>query len=121
VNVQPHPVFERHEYDLHCRVPINVAQAALGATIDVPTFDGLQSVRIPEGTQPGTQLRLKNLGVPRLNSTGRGDLYVHVAVQIPRKLDREQRRLFEELRQVLPAHNQPEEKGLFDKVKDYFV
>lgn len=121
INVQPHPFFERHGYDLHCRIPINVAQAALGATLEVPTLDGPQSIRIPEGTQPGTQLRLKNLGVPRLNSTGRGDLYVHVVVVIPRKLDREQRRLFEELRQVLPAKNEPDEKGLFDKVKDYFV
>ena len=121
VKVQPHPVFERHEYDLHCRVPVNVAQAALGATVDVLTFDGLQSVKVPEGTQPGTQLRLKGLGVPHLNASGRGDLYVHMAVQIPRKLDREERRLFEELREVLPTQNEPEEKGLFDKVKDYFM
>ncbi len=121
VKVQPHPVFERNEYDLHCRVPVNVAQAVLGATVEVLTFDGLQSVKIPEGTQPGTRLRLKHLGVPHVNSSGRGDLYVHVAVQIPKKLDHHQRQLFEQLHELLPAENEPEEKGLFDKVKDYFL
>jgi molecular chaperone DnaJ len=121
VRVKPHPVFERDEYDLHCRVPVNVAQAALGATVDVLTFDGIQSVKIPEGTQPGTQLRVKGLGVPHVNANGRGDLYVHVVVQIPKKLDRDQKDLFEQLRDVLPTENEPEEKGLFDKVKDYFL
>jgi molecular chaperone DnaJ len=119
--IADHPVFERHEYDLHCRVPVNIAQAALGATIDVLTFDGLQSVKIPEGSQPGAKVRLKNLGVPHLNSSHRGDIYVHIAVSVPQKLSREQRKLLEQLRDLLPVENEPEEKGLFDKVKDYFM
>jgi molecular chaperone DnaJ len=114
-------VFERHEYDLHCRVPINIAQAALGASVDVLTFDGLQTVKIPEGSQPGTKLRLKNLGVPHLNSGARGDIYVHLAVQVPQKPNKEQRKLLEQLRDLLPAENEPEEKGLLDKMKDYFL
>jgi len=114
-------VFERDEYDLHCRIPINIAQAALGTAIDLETFDGPQSVKIPEGTQNGAKIKLKNLGVPKLNSSSRGDLYVHVAVHVPQKLTREQRKLFEQLREVLPAENQPEDKGLLDKVKDYFM
>jgi molecular chaperone DnaJ len=119
--VEDHPVFERDEYDLHCRVPVNVAQAALGTSVDLVTFDGVQSVKIPEGTQNGTKIKLKNLGVPKLNASSRGDLYVHIAVQVPQKLTREQRKLFEQLREVLPTENEPEDKGLLDKVKDYFM
>jgi molecular chaperone DnaJ len=121
LKVAEHPIFERHEYDLHCTVPVNIAQAALGCSVDVLTFDGLQNVKVPEGSQPGAQLRLKGLGVPHLNSSTRGDLYVHLAVKIPQRLTRDQRRMLEELRDVLPAENEPEEKSILDKVKDYFM
>jgi molecular chaperone DnaJ len=121
LKVAEHPVFERHEFDLHCTVPVNVAQAALGCSVDVLTFDGLQSVKIPEGSQAGQRLKLKGLGVPHLNSSSRGDLYVHVAVKVPQKLTRDQRRLLEELRNLLPAENEPEETSILSKVKDYFM
>jgi molecular chaperone DnaJ len=121
VKVSEHPVFERHEYDLHCTVPVNLAQAALGTSLDILTFDGLQTVKVPEGSQPGTQLRMKGLGVPHLHGNGRGDLFVHLKVQVPGKLSRDQRRLFEQLREMLPAENEPEEKSVLDKVKDYFM
>ena len=102
-------------------MPVNVAQAVLGTEVDVLTFDGLQTVRIPEGTQGGAEIRVRGQGVPRLNSSGRGDLVVHVDVKIPPKLSREQRKLFEQLRELLPEENEPEEKGILDKVKDYFM
>jgi molecular chaperone DnaJ len=121
LKVKPHPIFERHENNLHCTIPINVAQAALGTEVDLLTFDGLQVVKIPEGTQSDTQIKLKNLGVPNVNGHGRGDLYVHIDVRIPGKLSREQRKLFEQLRETLPAENEPQEKGIFDKVKDLFM
>jgi molecular chaperone DnaJ len=121
LKVKAHPIFERHEDDLHCTVPINPAQAALGATVELLTPDGLQTLKVPEGSQPGSRLRLKALGVPHVNGSGRGDLYVHLDVRIPSKLTREQRRLFEELRDILPVENEPSEKGIFDKVKDYFL
>lgn len=121
ISVKDHPVFDRHENDLHCTVPVNVAQATLGTEVDVLTFDGLEQVKIPEGTQHGAKVRLKGLGVPNLNGGGRGDLYVHVDVRVPAKLTREQRKLFEQLRETLPAENEPNEKSLFEKVKDYFV
>jgi len=121
LKVTAHPIFERHEDNLHCSVPINPAQAALGASIDLLTPDGLQTVKIPEGSQPGSRVRLKSLGVPHVNGSGRGDLFVHLDVRIPSKLSREQRKLFEQLRDLLPAENEPSEKGLFDKVKDYFM
>ncbi len=120
IKVTEHPIFERRENDLHCTLPINLAQAALGADIEIETFDGAQKIRIPEGTQSGAQFKLRNLGVPHLNSHVRGDLYVHVDVQVPKKLTREQRRLFEELRQLLPADNLPHEKSVFEKVRDFF-
>jgi len=100
---------------------VNIAQAALGTSIELLTFDGVQTVKIPEGTQPGARLRLKGLGVPRLNAGGRGDMFVHVVVQVPQKLTRDQRRLLEQLREELPAENEPQDKGLLDKVKDYFL
>src|SRR5947209_6927990 len=107
IRVSEHPIFERRDHDLHCTLPINVAQAALGAEIDIETLDGPQKIRVPEGTQAGAQFRLRNLGVPHLDSRTRGDLYVHLDVQVPKKLTREQRRLFEELRTHLPADNAP--------------
>ena len=103
------------------RVPINIAQAALGTEIDLLTFDGLQTIKVPEGTQSGSTVRLRGLGVPKLSGSGRGDLIVHVDVRVPSKLTREQRKLFEQLRDLLPKENEPQEKGLFDKVKEYFM
>ena len=121
LKVKAHPVFERNEDNLHCTVPINAAQAALGASVDILTFDGLQTVTIPEGSQAGSRVRLKGLGVPHVNGSGRGDLFIHLDVRIPTKLSRDQRKLFEQLRELLPAENEPTEKGIFDKVKDYFM
>lgn len=121
IKVQEHPIFERREKDLHCTIPVNIAQAALGAEIEVPTLDGAQPLKIPEGTQSGATFRLRHLGVPDVNGRGRGDLYVHIEVRVPQKLTREQRKLFEQLRETLPAENKPSERGLFEKVKDYFM
>lgn len=121
IKLKEHPIFERHGDDLHCTVPINVAQAALGTELNLLTFDGLESVKIPESAQAGATVRLKNLGMPRLQGSGRGDMFVHIDVRVPAKLTREQRKLFEQLRETLPAENEPHEKGLIDKVKDYFM
>jgi molecular chaperone DnaJ len=121
LKVKEHPVFDRENDDLHCTVPVNIAQAALGTEVDILTFDGLQTVKIPEGTQKGSKIKLKGLGVPHVQSHGRGDLFVNIDVKVPTKLSREQRKLFEQLRETLPAENEPQEKSLLDKVKDYFM
>src|SRR5450432_2150665 len=121
LKVKPHLFFERQEHDLHCTVPINLAQAALGCEIEVPTLEQPQKLKIAEGTQNGAQFRLRSKGVPILNSGGRGDLYIHIDVKMPTRLTREQRKLLEQLRITLPVDNRPSEKGLFDKVKDYFM
>jgi molecular chaperone DnaJ len=121
IKLKDHPIFERQGDELHCTIPVNVAQAALGTQIDLLTFDGLETVKVAEGAQNGAQIRLRNLGVPRLQGSGRGDLFVHIDVRVPSKLTRDQRKLFESLRDTLPAENEPHEKGLMDKVKDYFM
>ena len=121
IKVKEHAIFERQDDDLHCVVPINVAQAALGVEVPLLTFDGLQTVKIPEGAQPGARVRLRGLGIPHLQSHGRGDLYVTVEVRIPDHLTRDQKKLFEQLRETLPEENEPKEKGIFEKVKDYFM
>ena len=121
IKVREHPIFERHEDDMHCTVPVNVAQAALGTEVELLTFDGLQTVKVPEGTQAGTRVKLRGLGVPHLQGNGRGDLFVHIAVRIPTKLTREQKKMFEQLKETLPVENEPHEKSILDKVKDYFM
>jgi molecular chaperone DnaJ len=121
IKVKEHPIFERQGDDLLCIVPINVAQAVLGTQINLLTFDGLEQVKVPEGVQTGSRIRLKSFGVPKLQGSGRGDLFVQVDVKVPGKLTREQRKLFEQLRETLPEENEPHEKGLLDKVKDYFA
>lgn len=120
ISVTDHPVFERRDQDLHCSLPVNLAQAALGVDIEIETFDGPQTIRIAEGTQPGSQMKLRGLGVPHLNSRARGDMFVHVDVQVPKKLTKEQRRLFEQMRELLPADNAPHQKSVFEKVRDFF-
>ncbi|HEY9248833.1 MAG TPA: molecular chaperone DnaJ, partial [Rariglobus sp.] len=121
LKVRAHAFFERDGSDLHCTIPINIAQAALGAEIEVPTLEQAHKLKIPEGTQSGAKFRVKHKGVHVVNGHGRGDLYVHVNVQMPTRLTREQRKLMEQLRETLPVDNAPSEKGLFEKVKDYFM
>src|SRR3984885_8811687 len=120
-SVKEHAIFERQGNDLHCTVPINIAQAVLGDEITVPTLEGPHELVVPEGTQSGTELRIKGKGVPEVQGRGCGDLVVHIDVRVPSKLTRDQRRLFEELSDSLPVNNEPHEKGLFEKVKDLFM
>jgi molecular chaperone DnaJ len=121
IQVQSHPFFERHDYDLHASVAINVAQAALGDEVAVETLEGPETIKIPEGTQHGEQIRLRGRGVPHVNSSARGDLIIHIDVRIPTKLTKEQRHLLEELKATLPKAEETEPKGIFEKVKDYFM
>jgi molecular chaperone DnaJ len=119
--VKDHTIFEREGNDLHCTVPINIAQAVLGDEITVPTLEGPHQLVIPEGTQSGAELRVKAMGVPEVQGRGRGDLVVHIDVRVPSKLSRDQRKLFEQLAESLPVNNEPHQKGLFEKVKDLFM
>lgn len=120
LKVKEHAFFVREEHDLHCSIPLNVAQAALGCEVEIPTLGEPSILKVPEGTQNGAKFRFRNKGVAILNGSSRGDLYVHVEVKTPTKLSREQRKLLEQLRDTLPVDNTPADKGLFEKVKDYF-
>ena len=128
IHVEDHPFFERDGSDLRCRIPISFSQAALGAQIEVPTLDGKETLDIPEGTQTGARFRLRGKGIPRLEGHGRGDLHVFVRVVTPARLNKEQRRLLEELAALEPpqdgspdrSENSNGEKSFTEKVKDLF-
>lgn len=101
VHVKDDPRFARDGYDIHTEAHISYPQAALGAAVDIDTLDGRKSVKIPDGTQSGAQIRLKGLGVPYLQSSGRGDHYVHTIVDIPKRVSRKAKKLLEELENEL--------------------
>lgn len=118
IQVKQHKYFRRREYDILMDLNINVAQAALGAEVEVPTVDGPDSLRIPAGTQPGKVLHLRNKGVPHLRGNGRGDQLVVVNVEIPNRLNQEQRELFEQLAESLGSEVRPQERGFLDWLKE---
>lgn len=97
VSVADHPYFRRYENDIHVDLKINIAQAALGAEVEIPTVDGKEKLRIPAGTQPGKIITMKGKGVPALRGGGRGDQKVIVDVTVPTNLNDEQRGLLEKL------------------------
>jgi molecular chaperone DnaJ len=128
LHVREHEFFKRREHDVILDININVAQAALGDAVQVPTVDGEVEIVIPAGTQTGRVFRLRGKGVPRLRTdgtnTGRGDQLVYVQVEVPTKLTDEQRRLFEQLGATmgtLPSAQPTQKgKGFFDRVADFF-
>jgi len=117
IEVEPHPQFERQGTELYTDISISYVQAVLGTEVSVPTLEGPENVTIPEGTQPGSEIRLKGKGMPFLKKNARGDLHVRVRVQIPTKLSKREREL---LTQV--AHERKEmvlnKKRFIDKMKD---
>ncbi|MGI6129509.1 MAG: molecular chaperone DnaJ [bacterium] len=119
ITVKPHKIFERQRDNLYTKISINIAQAALGAEVDVPTLEGTAKLTIPEGTQGGTRFRLRGKGMPPLRGHGRGDLLVTVAVSTPVKLTTKQRQLIQELAETFGSDNlDREDKGFFKKVRD---
>ncbi len=120
LDVEPHPIFRRRDDDILVEVEINVAQAALGAEVNVPTLDGEETLTIDPGTQTDTVLRLPNRGVPHVKRSGRGDQLVLLRVAIPRKLSREQKELLRELGETLDSERVVEEKrGFMDEVREF--
>jgi len=98
IRIRPHPEFTRKGDDIYSRVEISVPEAVLGDKVRVPTVDGMVNMTIPPGTQNGQKLRLKGRGAPRLRGSGRGNHYVELRVSIPRKIDEETRRIFQDLK-----------------------
>jgi molecular chaperone DnaJ len=121
LTVDPHPIFQRRGDDVLLELQVNVAQAALGAEVKVPTLEGEEEITISPGTQSGTVVRLRNRGVPHLRHNGRGDQLVLVRVAVPTKLNREQKRLFQELGQTLdPEALWEEKRSLLDELREMF-
>jgi len=120
VHIKEHEVFEREENNLFCEVPVSFSVAALGGELNVPTLDGQAQLKVPAGTQSGTAFKLRGKGVPSLNSHSRGDLIVRVAVEVPTRLNGEQRKKLEEFSALMGEENSPLHKSFFDKAKEFF-
>jgi molecular chaperone DnaJ len=120
LDVEPHPYFRRRGDDIIIEVNINVAQAALGTRIPVPTLEGEESIDIRPGTQPGAVVRLRGKGIQHLKRNGRGDQLVLIRVEVPSKLSREQRDLFEDLGTTLGSESivEIEEPTLLDRIRE---
>jgi molecular chaperone DnaJ len=118
IEVQPHQYFRRHGNDIMLDLNINVAQAALGADVEIPTVDGPDKLKIPAGSQPGKVMRVRNKGVPFLRGNGRGDQLVVLNVDIPKHLSADQRQLFEQLAKSLGSEVRPQERGFLDWLKE---
>ena len=128
IHVQEHEFFRRDGNNLFCEIPVNFTTLALGGEIQVPTLDGHEKVKVPDGTQTGTTLRLRGKGIQDVNGRGKGDLFATVQVQTPRKLTKDQKRLLEQLAKELPKEqfeprphaDEQDERNLFDRVKGMF-
>ena len=123
ISVAAHETFIRDGNDLILPLPLNVAQAALGAEVEIPGIDGHnQPLNVSPGTQHGHEFRLRGQGVPHLRGRGRGDLRVHVVVDIPTRLTSEQRELFERLAEELdtPANRGSDDDGVFSRIRGAF-
>jgi molecular chaperone DnaJ len=122
---RPHPIFERQGDDLHCTVTIPMVAAALGATLEIETLDGPAELDIRPGTQSGQAIPMYGQGTERLNSSGRGDLMIHVTVETPTKLEPEQEELLRQLAKLRgeeapPGKFAPGQQGFFSRLRDAF-
>jgi molecular chaperone DnaJ len=121
VSIKAHQIYERQGIDLHCRMPIKMSTAILGGSIEVPSIDGVSAkFTIPSGTQTGSKFRLKAKGMTRLQSSTRGDLYIHVIVETPVKLTKKQEELIKEFAGMETKESHPESEGFFAKIKKIF-
>ena len=121
IQVRKHEIFEREEENLFYELPISIADAALGTSIEVPNIDGTKSkVKIPEGTQSGKQLRLRDKGMPMLRGGGNGDLYLQIKVETPVSLSNEQKELLEKFKDLEDSKNNPENQSFIKKAKKFW-
>ncbi|MBX2817057.1 MAG: molecular chaperone DnaJ [Saprospiraceae bacterium] len=122
IEEKPHESLKRDGANVIYDLYLNFADAALGTSVEVPTIDGKVKIKIPAGTQSGKILRLKQKGLPVVQSYQKGDQLIHVAVWTPKKLDAEEKKLLEKLRDMPNLKPQPgkSDKGFFEKMKDYF-
>jgi molecular chaperone DnaJ len=120
LNVKEHEIFKRDGDDLICELPVSFVQASLGTEMEVPTLEGKATVKIPAGTQPGAVFRIKGRGVKNLQGYGHGDLHVRVQVEVPTRLNHEQKAKLAEFAALCDGHEAPLAQGFFDKAKKFF-
>ncbi len=126
VHVKAHKIFERHNLDLHCELPISIVTAALGGEVEVPTLDGKVKLNIPKETQTGRRMRIKGKGLKSLRSSAVGDIYCHILVETPTNLTDRQKELLEEFGRLSSGSDtdnssgKPRDKSFTDKLRDLF-
>jgi molecular chaperone DnaJ len=121
IHLREHELFERHDNDVVCRVPVGYSQAALGAEVEVPALGGKKTLlRVKPGTQSGEVYRLKGLGIPRYGHGGRGDQLVQIFVEVPRKLAPQHEELLRRLAELEDKNVSPQRKSFVDKLRKYF-
>jgi molecular chaperone DnaJ len=121
VTIEPHNIFKRSEENLFYEFPISLADATLGATVEVPTVDGGKAkVKIPAGTQNGKQFRLKEKGMPMMRNRNYGDLYIQAITEVPVSLSKEQKKLLEEFKKLEDNKTNPIIKDFFEKAKKFW-
>jgi molecular chaperone DnaJ len=121
ISIKSNALFNRENNDLNCTIPIKMVTAAIGGEIEVPVIEGTKvKLSIPAGTQPNDKFRLKGKGMPKMRSSSRGDLYVHVQVETPVKLTKKQIELLKEFDGLSSNNSNPNSDSFFKKVKDLF-
>jgi len=121
VSVKPHSIFQRSEENLYYELPISIADAALGTTVEVPSIDGGKTkIKIPSGTQSGKQLRLRGKGMPILRRNVSGDLYIRIVTEVPASLTKRQKELLAEFKNLEDTKSNPLIKSFFDKAKIFW-
>jgi molecular chaperone DnaJ len=120
IEIEEHPFLTREGRDLHCEVPITFSQAALGATVEVPTLDGPKPLAIGRGTQAGDVVRVKGLGMPEVRGRGIGDLHVHVHVEVPKTLSPRAEQLLRDLAAEEQKAVSPKRSSFFARLGEYF-
>ena len=120
IEIEDHPFLAREGRDLHCEVPITFTQAALGATVEVPTLDGPKPLQVARGTQSGDVVRVRGLGMPEVRGRGIGDLHVHLHVEVPKTLSPRAEELLRELAAEEHAAVSPKRSSFFSRLTEYF-
>ena len=120
LHIKKHEVFDRDGDDLFCEVPMPFSTAALGGELKVPTLEGQSSIKIPAGTQGGTTFRLRGRGIKDLRTGGKGDLHVEVQVEVPSKLNGEQKEKLIDFSESIGEENNPMQESFFEKAKKFF-
>src|SRR5438045_4631105 len=120
IYVKEHEIFQREDDNLYCEVPVSFTLAALGGEIAVPTLEGKANLKVPAGTQSGQVFKLRGKGVINVNNRDRGDLLARLLVEVPTRLNSEQRQKLEEFSALCDDENTPLRKSFFDRAKDFF-